>query len=268
MEAKPMTLPNTHPSLTAHFRALGVSPGANVMVHSSLGAIGWTIGGPQTVITALFDCIESTGTLVMPAETPQISDPSEWDDERVLPEWHATIREHLPVFDSATTPTMMGAIAEAFRTSPGTLRSDHPQVSVCANGPNASGIVVEHEEEFCEGRNTPFEKLYDLDAWTLLLGVGFDRCTSLHYAESLTVNRRTTLSRYPVIESGNRVWVEKPNMAADNGRYFPAVGEEFLATGAVTSGRVGEASALFFSTRALVDFAVPWFSRELAGDAS
>ena len=167
------------------------------------------------------------------------------------------------VFDPRTTPTTMGAIPEAFRSYPGTRRSNHPLVSVCANGQRAHEITAEHALEFCEGRGTPFEKLYELDAWTLLLGVGFDRCTSLHYAESLVPNRRTMISRFPMIENGVRVWVEKLSMATDNGTHFPIVGQRFVERGQVRSGKVGGADALLFSTRALVDFAESYFREVL-----
>ena len=234
-----------------------------LMVHSSLKSVGWTVGGPVTVVRAFLDLLGEAGTLVMPAETPAVSDPATWDDPRVKAEWLDTIREHLPLFDPLTTPTAMGAIPEAFRTFPGTVRSDHPQVSVCANGARAGEITREHALEFCEGPGTPFEKLYQLDAWTLLLGVGFDRCTSLHYAESLVPNRRTSISRFPMMEAGRRVWVEKPDMAVDNGVHFPVVGEMFLKTGEVRTGHVGEAATLLFSTRGLVDFAERYFRRAL-----
>jgi aminoglycoside 3-N-acetyltransferase len=106
-----------------------------VMVHSSLARLGWTVGGPIPVIQALLEALGTAGTLVMPAESPYVSDPSTWNDPRLLPEWYETIRENLPVFDPLTTPTTMGAIAEAFRTFPGTRRSNHPLVStVSASG--------------------------------------------------------------------------------------------------------------------------------------
>jgi aminoglycoside 3-N-acetyltransferase len=234
-----------------------------VMVHSSLSQVGWTVGGPVTVIRALLKVLEPHGTLVMPAESPTMSDPANWHDDRVKPEWHDTIREHLPVFDPLTTPTTMGAIPEAFRTYPGTRRSRHPLVSVSANGSRADEITAAHALEFCEGRGTPFEKLYDLDACTLLLGVGFDRCTSLHYAESLVPARRTTVSRFLVTERGERVWVEKPNMAADNGLHFPVVGRRFVDSGDVRIGKIGDAESMLFSTRALVDFAAVYFREVL-----
>lgn len=207
------------------------------------------------MIRAILEALGPEGTLVMPAESPHCGDPADWDDPRVRPEWHATIREHLPPFDPRTTSTTMGAIPEAFRTYPGTLRSDHPLVSVCARGPRAVEIVADHPLDFGEGPGTPFEALYRLDGRTLLLGVGFDRCTALHYAESLTEARRTTTHRVLIVEAGERRWVETPNMASDNGRLFPKIGAEFEATGAVTLSKIGAAEARSFRTRELVDFA-------------
>lgn len=237
---------NTTASLAADFVQLGLRPDAIVMVHSSLRQIGWTDGGPVTVIEALLEVLGPQGTLVLPAESPQLGRPGNKD-----------------VFDPQTTPTTMGAIPEAFRSYPGTRRSSHPLVSVCANGNRAEEITAAHALEFCEGRGTPFEKLYELDAWTLLLGVGFNRCTSLHYAESLVPNRRTMISRFPVIENGVRVWVEKLSMGTDNGTHFPIVGQRFADRGQVRRGKVGNAEALLFSTRALVDFAVGYFREAL-----
>ena len=167
------------------------------------------------------------------------------------------------LFDPDLTPTTMGAVAEAARTFRATRRSRHPLVSVCANGARAEAIVRDHPLPFCEGAGGPFERLYELDAHTLLLGVGFDRCTSLHYAESLTPRRRTKLSRYPMSKDGELVWIEAPDMAADNGAHFPIVGRQFMETGEVRQGVIGQAPSLFFSTRALVDFAQQYFSRAL-----
>ncbi len=258
-----MPPPNTLSSLHRDLSDLGLRAGMTVMVHSSLGRVGWTVGGPVTVIRALLEALGTAGTLVMPAESPYVSDPSTWNDPRVLPEWYETIRENLPVFDPLTTPTTMGAIPEAFRTFPGTQRSNHPLVSVCANGRHAEEITKHHALEFCEGKGTPFEKLYDLDACTVLLGVGFNRCSSLHYAESLVPNKRTTLSRFPIAKNGERVWMEKPDMAHDNGIHFPVVGHQFTEARAIRAGRVGSADALLFSTRDLVDFAKSYFLRTL-----
>jgi hypothetical protein len=76
-----------------------------LMVHSSLRQVG----GPVTVVRAILETLGREGTLLMPAESPGVSDPSSWSDARVKAEWHETIRANLPVFDPLTTPTTMAS---------------------------------------------------------------------------------------------------------------------------------------------------------------
>ena len=245
---------HTASTLALHLAAIGVEPGTILMVHASFSKVGWTEGGPSSAIQALIETLGKDGTLVMPAGSPQIS-PSENEGERP-----PTMDQ---MFDILTTPTTMGALAECFRTWPGTLRSDHPLGSVCANGPKARDIVVEHSHEFCEGYKTPFEKLYTLGAHTLLLGVGFNRCTSLHFAEFLSSARRVGTNYLPIIENRQPRWLEVQDMAADNSTHFPIVGDKFVSSGAVQTGKVGHANSLLFSTRELVEFATPYFDKHL-----
>lgn len=244
----------TASTLAKYLVGLGLEQGMTVMVHASFGKVGWTEGGAATVIKALLDVIGPDGTLVMPAASPELA-PSEGE------------LKHPPnpsrMFNRLTTPTSMGAIAECFRTWPGTLRSNHPLDSVCANGPKAHEIVKEHSRVFCEGNGTPFEKLYELDGYTLLLGVGFNRCTSLHYAEFLSSRRRVGSSHLAIIENGKPRWLKVEDMAADNSTHFPIVGDRFVSTGKVQTGKIGHADSYLFSTRELVDFATPYFDDHL-----
>lgn len=256
----------TKKTLVDDFLSLSHKPSMNLMVHSSLSSIGWVLGGATTVVEALFDVIGDKGTLVMPAATPLCADPASWDNPIVPDSWFDEIREHIPVFNPDITPTSMGAIAECFRTWPGTVRSNHPLSSVCANGPLAADIVSEHALAFSEGNGTPFEKLYNLDCWILLLGVGFNRCTALHFAESRVETRRVTKSRFPILKDGQRVWGEVTDMANDNSTHFPVVGEQFVMSKKAFVGLIGSAKSLLFSMRELVDFASKYFQNTLHGD--
>lgn len=255
--------PKTEQSLLRDFVKLGVEPGTTLIVHSALSSIGWVLGGAPTVVRALLAALGENGTLVMPAATPHCADPSGWSDPRIPEPWLEDAREHLPLFDPRTTPTTMGAIAETFRTWPGTLRSDHPLESVCALGPSAPAITKEQPLAFSEGRGGPFDQLHRLDGRILLLGVGFNRCTALHFAESLVAKRRTTRVRFPSIESGRRVWVEVPNVADDNDTHFPILGERYLSAGRRATGTVGDARSTLFPMRDLVELAVGYFESVL-----
>ena len=53
----------------AELRALGVRPGMNLLVHSSLKRLGPVDGGAEAVIDALLEAIDPGGTLMMPTHT-------------------------------------------------------------------------------------------------------------------------------------------------------------------------------------------------------
>lgn len=233
------------------------------MVHSSLSSIGYVIGGAQTVVGALIDVLGPRGTLVMPSFSPEVSDPANWDDGSFTGEALSIARDNIPTFNAAVTPTSMGAIAETFRTWPGVVRSAHPQVSVTARGPLAEKIVAPHEFAWGQGAGSPFERLYDLDAMLLLLGVGFNRATFLHFSESRVPHGRRKTRRIPIDHQGERTWISVPDVGDDLNTYFPRIGEEFVNTGCASIGLIGQAPSTLASSRALVEFAANFLSESL-----
>jgi aminoglycoside 3-N-acetyltransferase len=254
-------LPCTRDSLAADLLALGVRPGSTLLVHSSMRAVGWVVGGAQALALALFDALGPEGTLVVPTHTPDNSDPSAWQHPPVPAHWWPVIREQTPAFDPAVTPSRwMGALAEIVRTWPGVRRSDHPQVSFAAVGPHAERIVADHALDEMLGERSPLGRLYDSDADVLLLGAGHDSNTSLHLAEyrrpSPPRKREGAAVRTP---DGGRRWVWWEDVALDEDD-FGALGEALDATGAVRRGKVGAADCRLVRMRVAVDFAVGWFA--------
>src|SRR5271154_5984463 len=105
--------PRTRASLVRDLRSLGVAPGSVLLVHASLRRIGWMVGGAHAVILALMDAVGPEGTLVMPTFSGQLTDPAGWREPAIPEAWIETLRDHLPTYDPARTPTRgMGAIAE------------------------------------------------------------------------------------------------------------------------------------------------------------
>jgi aminoglycoside 3-N-acetyltransferase len=151
----------TRSRLVADLRALGLTPGMDVMVHSSLSQVGYVRGGAATVVDALLQVIGPRGTLLAPSFN------------------HGAAK----LFNPLTTPTTNGAVADALWRHAGAVRSLHPTHSVAAIGPKAG--------EYCEGhlaagiwaQTSPIGKLIHGGGYILSLGVTHESSTAYHVAE-------------------------------------------------------------------------------------
>ncbi|GCE14700.1 aminoglycoside N(3)-acetyltransferase [Tengunoibacter tsumagoiensis] len=255
-------VPRTRESLAIDLRTLGLQAGMIVIIHSSLRSIGWTCGGPVAVVQALMDVITEEGTIVMPTQTGNYSDPAQWQNPPVPPEWLPTLYEAMPAFNPLTTPSYkMGQIVEAFRTWPGVVRSNHPLVSFAAWGRHASEIVERQSLEYGLGEASPLARMYDLSGWVLLLGVDYDRDTSLHLAEYRTPGAKEVLLGSPMLENGQRVWKQYRDIEIDSD-VFPQLGVELERLQLVRVGKVGSATAKLHPQRTAIDVAVDWYKQQ------
>src|SRR3712207_2373189 len=109
-------------------------------------------------------------------------------------------------------------------------------------------------------------RLYDVDGWVLLLGVGHERNTSLHLSEYRAEwpSKKYAPQGAPVMVDGERRWVEFEDLDWDD-EDFPEIGAAFeAATTEVRIGKVANAECRLMRQRPLVDFGVVWMKKHRA----
>lgn len=255
--------PITKRILVRDLKRAGLMQGDTVIVHSSLSAIGWTIGGAVTVIEALMEVLTDEGTLVMPTQSTDNGEPSNWQNPAVPEAWWQTIRDETPPYNPITTPTRkMGRIVETFWKYPEVYRSMHPQGSFGAWGKNAQYIVREHDYAEVFGDRSPLGKLYELGAKILLIGIGLESNTSLHYAEfkAELPNMPIENKGAAVLENGERVWSTWVEIAYDDSD-FPNIASDYEHSIGYRPVMIGQAESHLLSMRDLIDFAIDWLKQ-------
>ena len=235
----------------------------NLIVHSSYKSIGHVIGGPVAVILALEDVLTSTGTLVMPAFTESLCDPSTEENQYPQEYWEE-VRATLPVYSADITPVdrSIGILSEIFRKQAGSLRSAHPHLSFAARGMNASFIIDNHSFHYALGENSPLARLYQLNGYVLLLGAPFNSNTSLHLAEYRVLETLKKPLRWSVCSMVNdeRTWIHYDDIE-NNCEDFPNILNDYIKSGGLYgNGKVGLAESYLIPQRPLVEFGVQWMN--------
>lgn len=169
--------------LVRDLQKLGLKAGMDVMVHSSLSAIGEVEGGADTVVDALLQAIGKRGTLMMPSFN------------------HRSAQ----VFNPLATPTTNGAIPDAMWRRREAVRSLHATHPVAAIGPRAEEYCRGHLEVGIWAQDSPIGRLIHGGGYVLALGVTHDSSTAYHVAEDsvpCTCNAAFANKDYVVMPDG------------------------------------------------------------------
>ena len=138
-----------------------------LFVHSAFKTFSQEGYSPDTVLQTFMEHMRG-GTLLLPTMS-----------------WRYVKPDH-PFFDERRTPSNTGILTELFRQQYASHRSLHPTHSVAGIGNQTQALLSGHHHCVTPcGETSPFAKLVEVDAYILMLGVGIDCCTLIHYAEEM-----------------------------------------------------------------------------------
>jgi aminoglycoside N3'-acetyltransferase len=249
---------------------LGVVSGDTIMVHASLRALGPTEGRAAGLIQALDEAVGPSGTTLMVLGA---RDDWAWVNNRPESERPGLLADATP-FDCHLTPAEsdVGALAEVFRVTPGTLVSDHPEGRFAARGHLAGHFVDDVPWDDYYGPGSPLQRLTDARGKVLRLGADPNTVTLIHYAEYLAaVPRKRRVRRHRRVAGPQGPAIRIVDSLDDcdgivdftGEDYFTLVLQQFFDTHASQRGLVGRARSELIDARALVDFASVWLSEHL-----
>ena len=239
----------TGADLQADLGRLGVRPADLLMVHASLRAIGPTQGRAAGVVEALDAAVGPAGTWVMNLGAVPDGQP----------------------FDHLRTPADpdVGVLAEAMRTTPGTVVSDHPDARFGARGPLARELLDDLPWDDYYGPGSSLDRLVARGGRVLRLGADPDTVTLIHLAEYLVdlPDKRRVTRRHLVPGRAGPELVTVTCLDDTDGivdrsgeDYFATILAAYLATGRAPTGPVGGAPAELIDSADLLGFAVGWMA--------
>jgi aminoglycoside N3'-acetyltransferase len=235
------------------------------MVHASMRRVG---GDALDLVVAIDEAIGEHGTWMM---TLGAEDEWAWVNERPEAEREALL-EGSPAFDKDLAPAEKdnGVLAEVFRSTEGTVVSDHPEGRFGARGKRADELTTGVPWDDYYGQGSPLERFLELHGSVLRLGADIETVTLLHYAEwKAPIENKKRVRRHRVVrdETGKPVIRVVDTLDDSNGiADYEGVDDdesgvilnEYLLTGRATTGRVGAARAELIDGHDLVAFAVDW----------
>jgi len=144
----------------------GINRGSKLLLHSSYKSIDFE-GAPEEVCKGFMEAIGEEGLLVMPTHSLNFKN----------------YPKNIGPYNQGRSPSLVGAISDAFWKIPRVARSLHPTHSAAAWGRGARELVSGHEKVDAIGTDSPIERFSRTDGKILMMGCKLNSCTMGHAAE-------------------------------------------------------------------------------------
>ena len=223
---------------------MGAPTDKPVIVHTSLRAIGEVVGGAQGLLDAFIEYFtDNGGLLCVPTHT--------WSNFGSKQEF---------ILDMLSDKTCIGVFPSVAAGDKRGVRTENPTHSLAVFGEKKA--VTKFVE--CDKRvltptspNGCYGKIYDMDGYVLLVGVGQDKNTYLHCVEEMlnlpnrisdeTVDMKVRFKDGSVKD--RKFCYMRSDVIYDVSYYFPKLEPAFRAHGCIVDGFIGNAPTQLCSAR-------------------
>lgn len=247
--------------LISAFNKLGIEKGMTLEVHSSLSSFDYVIGGAQTIVDALIECVGYDGTIAMVNDFSNYTDPSHWVNPPISVELEDKVRKNMPVLDKRASESVSGAVVDNLRRRVGATASFGVPTGYVAWGKYARLICSRQPLHFGLGDGSCTSHLYDLNAYVLLLGVDYDKCTMMHLAEYRS-NYRPIIVEGVMVEAENKKVYKKYLNCDIDSDIFNEIGAFLEHKNQVKKVRIAGSVCRFFNGKDAVDFACEYLENK------
>ena len=251
--------PITKEVLINKFSQLGIKQGDILLIHASLSSLGYVVGGAEALFWALREVVGNEGTIVVPSQTVEISDPASWQYPPVPQEWYDVTRDAIPAYSkNLSYSKAMGAFSQFIGILPDSIRSNHPMYSFTAIGEKASEIIEQDSFDFPFGDKSPLGRMYSIGAKVLMIGTDFETNTSLHLAEN-RLNREVIYEKSKILTKDGEKWISFKNIELDIYDDYLEIQKNFMEHYTVNHISINESNVYLFDMKECVDFAEHYY---------
>ncbi len=221
----------TKEQLKKQIAEMGILSSDTVLIHTSMRAVGEVENGADGVIDAFIEYL-SEGLFLVPTHT--------WD----------SVYADQPVYDVRSSVPCIGALPKAAAFRQDGVRSLHPTHSLWACGKGAEDFVRNEENALSPyPPNFAWDRLAEIKAKILLIGVGNDKNTFIHSIDEVA-NVPDRLAEKPfdvtIIDREGKTYIHPYHghfcsRSDDVSRQFVNFEKPLTMLGAQTTGKLGNA---------------------------
>lgn len=245
-------------------KRVGVKEGMTLLVHSSLKNFHHLIDGAEMFVEALIEAVGYEGTIVMPLQNSQNTEPSRWGYPPIDFSLIKKVRENRKAFDPKTSDIVrMGKLVEAFRRHEDVYFTNHPSCSFIAYGKYAKYICASQPNDFSLAEGSPLHRLYDIKSYSLLINVDYDNSTIIHLAESLTGVRPIQIDTATVKEDGQEKVTKLLEYALDSDDGFIEIGKALEEKNQVRILKKDDITLKLYRNDSIVNEGINYFKKYL-----